>query len=166
MKKGFIMLMAVCGLSVGMLHAQEMAKGDNLFSAGIGLVSGWGLNASYDYGIVDTWGPGLVTIGGHVGFSRWGHSVLGYNYHISQFALAPRATYRYQIDNKFEVYGVLMLGMVMVQDKDAYRNNYSHTDALFGIRAGGRYMFQPNMSLFAELGYGVTWLNCGLSFAF
>lgn len=165
MKKFFVVLVAICTIGIGMSHAQEMKKGMSLFNVGLGFVPGWGLNVSYDYGIVDKWGPGIFTVGGFVGFSNWGESVYTSDYRATEFVFAPRATYRYAINNSFEVYATAMLGAYYIKDSyETYDND--HTGVYFGTTAGCRYSFTKNLSVFAEIGYNVTYLNGGLSFAF
>ena len=168
MRRYFIVLASFCVVNISMLQAQEMVKGKSFLNAGMGLFHG-GLNVSYDYGLVDTWGPGVFTIGGYIGFGNWGilpsvHTEK--DYRINAVAFAPRATYRYSINDLFEIYGVAMLGSVFF----SYTNHYkSNSDGLFVISAGGRYTFDSNIALFVELAGGykaISFLNGGVSFAF
>jgi len=165
MKRFFIVLAVVSTVGISMMNAQEMQKGMSLFNVGLGFVPGWGLNASYDFGIVDTWGPGVFTVGGYVGFANWGATIIRDDYRITQFIFAPRATYRYAINTSFEVYGAAMFGAYYTNDSYRdYKNNHSGIYAATTV--GCRYSFSKNLSVFAELGYNVTVLNGGLSFAF
>ena len=160
MKKFFVVLMLACCAGSAALHAQEMRKGMNLGNVGVGFVDGIGLNASYDYGLVDTWGPGVFTVGGFVGFDTW-----SYNRDIrrTEFYFAPRATYRYAINRSFEVYGAAMLGSYIVSYSEQKDNSYR---AVLFVTGGCRYSFTRNLSVFAELGFNVSILNGGLSFSF
>ena len=171
MKRFFIVLAVVSTMCIGATDAQQMQKGMSLFNVGLGLVPGWGLNASYDYGLVDTWGPGIFTVGGFVGFSNWGttHHLFGivesYSYRITQFLFAPRATYRYAINESFEVFGTAFLGVYFTRDSYKDYNN-DRNGVYFGTTAGCRYSFSKNISVFAEIGYNITLVNGGLSFSF
>jgi hypothetical protein len=165
MKKFIISLAVICAMNVSVSQAQEMSKGTSLFNVGLGLVPGWGLNVSYDYGLVDTWGPGIFTIGGYVGYGSWGktYGIIG-DYRVNSFSFAPRATYRYAINPSFEVYGTVMLGAV-VYSYSKYLDNSN--GVFFSTTAGCRYTFGSNISVFAETGYHViSYLNGGLSFSF
>ncbi len=164
MKRFFVVLMVMCTVGISMSHAQEMKKGMSLFNAGLGFVPGIGFNLSYDYGLVDKWGPGIFTIGGFVGYENWGKSHSGYDYRANAFVFAPRATYRYAINKSFEVYGASMLGAIVYSYSKDFNNKAS--DVYFAIVAGCRYSFSPNISVFAEVGYNISYLNGGLSFAF
>ncbi len=165
MKKFFVILIALCVIGMATSHAQEMKKGMSLANIGLGFVPGVGLNFSYDYGLIDTWGPGIFTIGGFIGFANWGKTYSGFgDYRVNQFAFAPRATYRYAINKSFEVYATAMLG--------AYFESYSKYDfdngsgVFFGTTAGCRYTFSNNLSVFGEIGYNISYLNGGLSISF
>ena len=176
MKKYFVVLAALCMMGTSVAQAQ-MGKGSNLFNVGLGLGSGedhvdggFGLNASFDHGLVDTWGPGLFTIGGFAGFHTYGKSEkildVGIDWRYNIIALAFRATYRYSLNESFEVYGALMTGLKIRYAK-VDKNSASETDIFWGGPiAGCRYSFSPNMAVFAELGYSLQYFNGGLSFAF
>ena len=165
MKRFFIVLAIVSTMSVNAMYAQEMQKGMSLVNVGLGFVPGWGLNASYDYGIVDTWGPGIFTVGGYIGFGSWGKKYTGHaNYRDNAFAFAPRATYRYAINKSFEVYGTAMLGVVVHSYSNYYNNE---NNAYFATTVGCRYTFSGNISVFSEIGFNeISFLNGGLCFSF
>lgn len=159
MKRFFIVLAVLSTMGIHVMNAQEMQRGMSLFNVGLGLIDGygyhssWGLNVSYDYGLVDTWGPGIFTIGAYAGFDAW----------TKRWGIAPRVTYRYAINNSFEVFGTAMLGAyIRIQRKPKDDKIYS----LFSSTVGCRYSFTRNLSVFGEIGYGISFLNGGLSFSF
>lgn len=160
MKKGVIFLLIVCFAGTTMSYAQKMEKGMSLGNIGLGLVPGIGLNASFDYGLVDTWGPGIFTIGGFIGFDNY-----RYNSEIrgTQFLFTPRATYRYAINNEFEVYGTVMIGASFTAYSDIKPNA---STPYFATTAGCRYSFAENLAVFGEIGYNISFLNGGLSITF
>ena len=167
-KRFLIVVTVIITIGCSWSHAQELRKGMSLFSAGLGMVPGIGLNASYDYGLVDNWGPGIFTIGGYAGLGFWNRAYYNNpnysNYRVNAFAFAPRATYRYVIEPPFEIYGTVLLGAVVKSYSDYFPN---HSKAFLGITVGGRYSFSSNYSLFAEIGYNeVSFLSAGLSFSF
>ncbi len=160
MKRFFIILLVIGTFGMTTSHAQEMKKGMNLGSIGLGLVPGIGLSASYDYGLIDTWGPGIFTIGGFVGFDNYSYNS---DIRATQFLFAPRATYRYAIDETFEIYGSIMLGGRFVSYSQIKANT---SNAYLAVTAGCRYAFTHNLSGFAEVGYNISFLNLGLSVSF
>lgn len=141
-------------------YSQQMEKGANLISAGVGLFSGFGANVAYDYGVIDEWGPGIFTVGGFIGGSS--KSETGYN--RNRWFFAPRATYRYTLNDKVELYGAAMIGIRVTSYSNIDRSSTSGID--LAIAAGCRYNFGPNISGFAEMGNNVNLLNVGISFAF
>ena len=152
--------MTTCTIGITVSHAQEMGKGMGLFNVGLGFINGWGLNASYDYGLIDSWGPGVFTVGGFVGFDNWSYNP---DTRATKFGFAPRATYRYSINKSFEVYGATMLG--------AWVTSYSTSKAnisgiILSVTAGCRYSFTRNISVFSEIGYSISIINGGLSLSF
>ncbi len=160
MKKLLVVLTLVCTTGIGMAHAQEMKKGMSLANFGLGFVPGVGVNVSYDYGLVDTWGPGIFTIGGFIGFDNW-----AYNSDIrgTEWFFAPRATYRYAVNKSFEVYATAMLGAAFT----TYSKSKGNVSGVaFGTTGGCRYSFSRNLSVFAEVGWNVSILNGGLSVSF
>lgn len=149
------------------VSAQQIKKDVGLLNIGIGLVPGIGANFGYDYGLVDTWGPGIFTVGGLVGINTWSNSYRytnanGHKYRQTMIAIAPRATYRYVFDNQpFEVYGTVVLGLAI----NTYNRYYStFLSFLGGASVGGRYFIDDNFSLFVEVGYTSTVLSAGISF--
>ena len=165
MKRIFVFIFVVGLIGTSAAHAQKMRNGMSLFNVGIGLVPGVGLNASYDYGLINTWGPGVFTVGGFVGFQNWGktHPDHHSDYRTTVFAFSPRATYRYAINDSFEVYGTVMLGALI----HTYSKHFDNaTDVYFATTVGCRFTFARNVSVFAEMGYNIAILNGGLSFSF
>jgi hypothetical protein len=169
MKRFFVVFAVLCTIGSGLSHAQEMKKGMSLFNAGLGFVPGVAINASYDYGLIDDWGPGIFTIGGFAGLGTWSRTwANSYDYRENTLAFAPRATYRYAIDKSFEVYGAAMLGaLIHSYSKTLPNGTNGKSGVFFGSVAGCRYTFSGNVSVFAEIGYNdIAMLNGGLSFSF
>ena len=160
MKQKLIILLAICTFGINVSHAQEMKKGMSLFNVGLGFIDGWGLNASFDYALVSSWGPGIFTVGGYVGFDNWSYNS---DIRATEFGFAPRVTYRYSINKSFEVYATAMLG---ARIKTYSKENDNVNDVFFGSTVGCRYTFTRNISVFAEAGYSISYLNGGLSFSF
>lgn len=83
--------------------------------------------------------------------------------------IGVRGDYHFYTTDKLDTYGGLMLGYDIVSDKrhgegDGADSNASGSDASFSIYVGGRYFFNPHIGAFAELGYGIAWLNLGMTF--
>lgn len=144
-------------------------------------------NVSFDYGVYDFEDPKNLSIG--IG-AYLGYKSVSYTWydawwdkqgrlHINEpvkqtwtyinFGIRPSV--HYSFDDKAQVYGGFGLGYVNVSYK------YSHPDYYYyggsygsyvGITlfAGGRYYFSKSLGAFAELGYGLSYLNLGISLKF
>lgn len=166
--KKLIFCFVVVLLTINCATAQRMQKNDGLINIGLGVGPGVGVSASYDYGLVDSWGPGIFTIGGIAGINNRGDRIHNYmhdgeKYRETIFSLAPRVSYRYAFDDEpFEVYLTAMLGV----SYHAYSRFYSNNFSLFGGAAvGGRFFATQNLSVFAELGYTTSIVTMGISIA-
>jgi len=165
MKRYLIALAVLCTISISVSYAQELTKGGNLLNVGVGVEPGFGFNVSYDYGLVDTWGPGIFTIGGFAGLQSRKLTKSGFvDYRTNHIALAVRCSYRYQISDSFEVFGVAMTGF----GSHSYSKHFDNENKAFWAVpiVGCRYTFASNISVFGEVGWSLSWLNGGLSFSF
>ncbi|MDR2847736.1 MAG: hypothetical protein LBV39_01390 [Bacteroidales bacterium] len=166
MKKVF--LLVVCLGCAAVSYAQSsLSKGSSLVNVGVGVVPGFGGNASYDYGLIDHWGPGLFTVGGYFSTSvrnkNYGFGKYEVTHKETKLFFAPRASYRYSINPKFEIFGSMMIGLLVI-------NSHEDVDqkAAFGLMAGCRYFFTNSFGVFAEGGANIdaTCLNGGICFSF
>jgi hypothetical protein len=131
------------------LHAQNMfAKGDKVVNLGIGLGRSYTgssflpIVGSFEYGIKDrlfdnksSLGVGALIdfLGGKGG---------------SMTTVGVRGTLHYQLIDKFDTYGAVMLGY------DIYSGGGGNEFAS-SVSAGGRYYFTESIGAFVEVGLGV-----------
>ena len=152
-------------------------KGDNVISAGIGIGSSLGvigsygysqsvgLNANFEHGIWEIGGPGVISLGGYLGYKSYDYSYFNTSYTI----IGIRAAYHYNgiPSDKFDVYGGLMISYnIYSHSSYSYFSDYGSSAISSTGFIGGRYYFSPNIACYGELGYGVSLLNIGLSFKF
>jgi hypothetical protein len=182
--KSIILFIAtiVLGTSV---YGQYFKEKDKVLNFGIGLgtslYSGSGysmtippLSASFEYGLKEGVGPGVIGIGGYLGIagSKYESGYYDWGWKYTYTVIGARGTYHLvDLADKFDFYGGLMLGYVIVSSKETgTRNLYSGSAessfANLSIFAGARYYLQDNFALMAELGYGVAILNLGVSLKF
>jgi len=141
------------------------------------------ISLSLDYGITKN-----VSIGGLFAFTKakltydgnnW-HSNNGYydyrdTYSWSYYIVGVRAAFHFseyiKVEN-LDLYGGIMLGNNFAVYKytttDPYYNHNSGTYSsqggfIWGLYAGGRYMFTEKIGVFGEFGYGLTYGNVGLN---
>ena len=167
-------------------QAQTFAVGDNVLGIGIGLGSSIGsfgysgqtpsFNAHYERGVWDVGGPGVISLGGFLGFKGFSNT---YHYNSTTYKqkwnytiIGIRSAYHYTgLDNdKVDLYGGVMLSYDILHYSDNYTGSLSgdwgSSGVGFTIYAGARYYFSPNFAGFAELGYGVSFLSLGVDYKF
>ena len=178
MKK--ILLLFAFALTVSAAHAQSFQKGTTAFNAGIGIgtaLGGYGtarpaISLSADHGIWETGGPGIISLGGYVGNTGYKYSGAGYDSKWNYFIIGVRGAYHYNGfgSKNLDVYGGAMLGYNIVKyssnvSEDYFGKSYGSGVGLSGF-IGGRWFFTESFGAFAELGYGISVLNAGLTFKF
>jgi len=176
----FTLIALICNASYG----QYFKEKDKVINIGIGLGStfyGTGystsfppISASFDYGIKEGVGPGVIGIGGLLGYtsSKSDYSYLGtsYGWKVSYTIIGVRGTYHLvDIANKLDLYGGLMLSYSIVSVKETgdfgglnvTSSEGSHAN--LSLFAGARYYFSDKFAVMGELGYGFTILNIGVA---
>jgi len=172
-------LIAAALLAVSSVKAQDVpsqnVKGKNFLNAGIGIGSygfsgtgGLPIAASFEHGFTDK-----ISGGAMVSFVK--RKFLD-DYHYSYYLVGLRGSYHFnealKVNNeKVDLYGGLSLFYrgykLNYKDNDPnYNFKASDGGVDFAIHAGARYMFSPNIGGFAELGYGISPLQLGVTFQF
>jgi hypothetical protein len=170
-----IKLLIVAALAVAASANAQDVKGKNFLNAGLGIgtygFSGTGglpIAASFEHGFTDK-----ISAGPMVSFVK--RKFLD-DYHYTYYLIGARGSYHLnealKVKNeKMDVYGGLSLFY------RGYKLNYKGEESEFGFKvsggdidfalhAGARYMFSPNVGGYAELGYGISPLQLGVTFQF
>lgn len=184
MKKNLLLtvLLIIIICSVGLAQSKSYSQGDNLLNVGIGLGSpyfGAGYSSSlpvnptvsYERGITD-----VISVGGSLSYasSKYNYNIVGTAYSLKESAtsVSLRGSYHLNdilsIDKKYDLYGGAALGYVIVSVSNSLGYAASAASgAGFGVFAGGKYYFQSNLAIYAELGYqSLSVLNAGITFKF
>jgi hypothetical protein len=180
--KKIVLLFVVVMLSLAQLIAQESTfnKGDKVLNLGIGLGSTLysgsyyksqipPISASLEVGVVDNiLEKGVVGIGGYLGYSsnKWEYSGWGWKY--TNIIIGARGNFHYPLVNKLDTYTGLLLGYNIASSKEfgtstGYNYNASSGGVVSSWFVGARYYFQEKFGVMVELGYGITYLNLGVS---
>lgn len=172
------------------LKSQDFVLGDMDVSFGIGfgtpyLSAGDFINlppisTSFDMGYREDIGPGILGIGGYLGYAVYSSELYfinprtletnTYGYRYFNTIIAPRATYHYQWLDGLDTYAGLLLGFRYSHDVTYgnYPGNYPEPrDGIkiaAGIFVGAKYYFNPRFAAMTELGYGISYLTFGMSF--
>lgn len=172
--KLFVLSLAAVVFMSADAHAQDV-KGRTFVNAGIGIGT-YGLNgsggvpfiASVEHGFTDQISAGVV--GGFV------KTKVRDDFHYSYYLVGAKGSYHFnellKLNNEqLDVYGGLSL--FYIGFKSTYKGFDGTTEYKatgggldFGIHAGARYMLNGKAGFFAELGYGISPLQLGVSFKF
>jgi len=179
MKKSIFILLTI--LIAVAAEAQPFQKGTTTANIGVGLGTALGglgkarpaISTSIDHGVWDIGGPGVISLGGYVGNTGYKYARGNYTYKWNYMVVGARGAYHYNGFTsvpKLDVYGGIMLGYNIVKyssdgDDIAMANSYGSGMGFSGF-LGSRWFFSNSMGVYAELGYGVSVLNAGLTFKF
>lgn len=158
-------------------NAQVYEQGSKILNVGLGIGStfvGTGLEstlppigASFEYGVTDK-----ISAGAYLGYAAakqdvpfWGE------YKYTYLIMGARGSYHFELldTDKFDTYAGLMLGYNKASvkiDKAGAPAGATAGGFLVGGHLGLRYMFTDNLGAFAELGYGIAYLQLGVTAKF
>ncbi len=151
---------------------QAYEQGDKLLNIGVGLGSQFmaagakgtpPVGLSLEFGITDK-----ISVGGYAGYAgskvETGFGDRKYTYIL----VGGRGSYHFDFGvENLDPYAGLMLGYNIASvSTDSNMPTASAGGFLWGAHAGARYFFGPKFGVFAELGYGIAWLNAGVAFKF
>jgi hypothetical protein len=135
------------------------------------------LSISYERGIIDNLfdDKSSLGVGAYLGYAgnkselTSGGTVFGWKYNYTIFGV--RGALHYQLVDKLDTYAGLMLGYNSVSSSYYGTNDVAGTAATasglgWSLFLGGRYYFSDNIGAFAELGYGIAYLQLGVTFKF
>jgi len=188
MKKITLIAFTFIAITSCQLKAQEptFQKGNKVLNASIGLgsvlYSGIGYSTqvppialSLELGVKDD----LLTenlslgLGGYLGYSKnkWDYSYYNYGWTYTNIVIGGRVSAHYPILDKLDTYGGMMIGFNIVSSKEYGVNNGFTSTAngsglVWATYIGGRYYLTPKIAVLGEIGYGIAWLNFGVSFKF
>jgi len=161
------------------LYGQYFKEKDKVLNFGIGFGSvlyGSGnssafrpLSASFEYGLKEGVGPGVIGLGGLLGYTSAKYDIgFGNNWKESYTVIGVRGIYHLvDLAEKLDAYGGIMLGYSIVSvSGDVGTFSASSSRANFSIFAGARYYLTEKFAVMAELGYGFAILNVGVAVKF
>ncbi len=189
MKKFNYLLTLLILLAYSSAWSQTFEKGTKVASLGIGIGSSLGsfdyssqipgISVMYEQGIAEAGNVGIIGVGGYVGYKS-------FSFESNSGTFESKSNWNYTI---IGIRGALHFTGINAENLDLYGGlmasynllNYSYEDnsgfntgnkGNFGNSAGltlfvgARYYFSDNLGGFAELGYGVAYLNLGIALKF
>lgn len=171
MKRLTLVLFLMIGL-VAFVNAQH-EQGQINANIGVGIGSSFSagslslppLSVSVDYGYSDQ-----ISIGGYIGYvaSKEDFAFLNYSWKYTYMIVGVRGAYHLDLVDGIDTYGGILLGYNIASVKYEGSMTGIPEPKVGGIAyagfVGGRYHFSEKIGAFAELGYGITFLNLGLTF--
>ncbi|MDF1575831.1 MAG: hypothetical protein P1P86_11645 [Bacteroidales bacterium] len=188
--KHFIAFTMLVFLFSSSLNAQDsmFELKDNVVNLGVGIGSIYGsgiysnttippVSISFEKGIKDeVLGKGVIGVGAYLGYTsyKWQYTYINtdYGWKYSNIVIGARGTFHYPLLDKLDTYLGVMLGYNIVSsssfgtDAGTYDYTPDAGSIAFSGFVGGRYYFSDTFSGFAELGYGIAYLNLGIGFKF
>lgn len=176
MKKFFLSVGLILA-TTAMVSAQSFEKGTNVGSLNVGLGGSYGIpiSLSYERGVYNFKnGDMAIGVGGLVGAGFKSENLMHAKYSYSHILIGARGAWHYTAFNKFDLYAGLTLGYDIASAKITYKDGFNSSntsaaagsDLLIGFHAGARYYFSDRFGVNAELGYGLGYLNIGVSYRF
>jgi hypothetical protein len=183
---GAAMLVTVL-TSMNTVKAQAYEKGAKQINLGVGfgspIGSGLGtatssippISASFEYGVTDN-----ISAGGYVGYTGSTYTTTfpfgggdfksSYTYTI----VGVRGSYHFATSKVLDPYAGVMLGYNIASVSVEYPASWNlpkippiaASGVAYSVHLGARYMFTDNIGAFAELGYGIAYINVGLALKF
>jgi len=167
-----LVLLVTLGTKVSAQTPLAFEKGDQVVKLGFGLGAPFStgslkippIQGIYEYGLTED-----ISIGGLLGYasSSENYSSLG-KIDYSYLIFGARANYHFETGEKFDPYGGAILGYYNVgfNDKGGYLGDFAASSVIYGVQIGANYYFSKNIGAWAEVGYGVGYLNLGVTFKF
>lgn len=155
------------------------------FGTGYVYSSSPAFSLTYEQAYPKKLGPGYLGIGAYVGYKTAHYRYDNYYYLGQQYyyehrwnymMFAARGVYHWDVLNSknAEVYAGMLIGFRVTTysyrtnstDPDAgiYKRSDSGVAPVGALFAGARWYFVPNIALFGELGYGMSYATGGLTF--
>ena len=130
------------------------------------------VSVSYDRRIADN-----LSIGAYLGYGSASWTVLEYPnywtgylmndvYTLSAVVLSLRATYYIPINPSFELYGGVAIGKGALTENLNAAPYDAASVIVYDVHAGGLYYLNKQFGIFGEIGFGLAYLNAGLSVKF
>ncbi|MDR0796150.1 MAG: hypothetical protein LBE79_08905 [Tannerella sp.] len=191
MKKKMFLAIAICLIAAVQAAAQDsyFNQDDNVVSLGLGLggtlYSGYGYSGngfsrmpafslSYERCIIDNLfnEQSALGVGGLIGYTsaKYNYNLVGgRGWKSTDVMIGARAALHYAFIDQLDTYAGIMAGYNVNSWKwngDGTTHTSGSSGLTYSLFAGGRYYFSDSFAAFAELGYGYTFLNAGLSVKF
>jgi hypothetical protein len=185
MKKILVFILIFICLTTGAIAQNTFVKGEKVLNLGIGLGSTLytgglytskipPISASFEVGVKDNLfdAKSSLGVGGYLGFTGAKYQYGDWGFKYSNVIIGVRGVLHYQLIDKLDTYTGLLLGYNIVTAKEfgtevfGYNYKSSASGLAYSWFVGGRYFFNDKFGAMLELGYGIAYLNLGVSLKF
>jgi len=189
MKRMMILVIGLCMIAFAHTSAQQSTfeQNDNVVSLGVGLggnlYSGYGyrgsgfsriptLTLTYERCIIGNLfnEQSSLGIGGLVGYTTAKYKSGGWGWTSTDIMIGARGAFHYAFVDNLDTYAGIMAGYNINTWKwNGSEYDRTHTGSsglIYTVFAGARYYFADAIGVFAELGYGYTLANVGITLKF
>jgi hypothetical protein len=108
-----------------------------------------------------------ISVGGIVGYAGSSDKFLSYEWKYTYILIGGRGEYHFLDSKHLDAFVGVTLGynIVSVTAPTGFGGGYSAASSAlwYGGNAGLRYYFSPTFGLFAEVGYGISYLTAGVA---
>src|SRR5690554_4409526 len=177
--KKVIFITAMALLINSPIFAQQFQKGISAVNLGIGFGTALGglgtgrpaISGSFEYGMWEA-GPGVISLGSYLGNTGYRYKTADYTQKWNYTVVGARGAYHFhglESVPQLDPYAGLMIGYNIARYSvtGGYTGPNSYGSGLgYSLFFGAHWFFTNNMAAFAELGYGVSVINAGISFKF
>jgi hypothetical protein len=153
-----------------------MDQGSWVFSGGVGAATtvfgnGYGFGPGFKFFVENgtfKLGPGVLTLGGEMGFSFFSDKFLGFKESWYNIMFGARSAYHYGWNVPgLDTYGGIPLGIgfsVYSHSSKIHYRGYHAVYPYLGLFLGTSYFFNNLVGINGEVGYNVTYANLGVIF--
>jgi hypothetical protein len=163
--KKILTIFAAVMIIPAVAFAQYGGPGSLDINAGIGLgsnLTGTGLpvGLSVEYGLNEE-----ISIGGYAGYASTKENFGSGEWKYTNFIIGARGSYHKELVDNINTYGGIMLGYNMADAEWSGPGNAQASVGGFTYAGfvGARYHFSEKLGLFGEVGYGIAFLQTGLT---
>ena len=129
------------------------------------------VSASLEFGIADhILEKGVIGVAGYLGFLSYKYEFSNSGWEASNFIIGARGNFHYPLVERLDTYTGFFLGCGIVSTENFGPDDIDYNKPSTGVQwawfIGGRYYFSDRIAAMIELGYGITYVNFGISWKF
>ncbi len=143
----------------------------NLFSGSYYVGKVPPVSAAMEFGIAGhILDEGVVGIGPYIGYSTFKYEYAGDGWDYTCWIPGIKGTFHYPFADGFDTYAGMIAGYRYLQHKEIGdvedKESYMKSRVTGAWFVGARYYFLETVAVMAEVGYGISYVNAGISFKF